>query len=235
METQEPVTDRGPGVSLANRRVSKIFTFHECNMRIVMTLSMSQDHMTKGTHEPEGSQRHMTAPLAARRPARNVRLRVAQDTNRAERIRQLKTAHPELTWSYIADQIGVRERSAIAWQKTGGISAKNAEKLAELFGVSYDFLWFGKEKGPTPDLLAGVSRIDQVDAVRDEFRGKVDKITAQLAAMEIDIESQNANLAQQTDLLERIQAAVTQQTALLADLTAGRGSASGASGDCADA
>jgi hypothetical protein len=162
----------------------------------------------------------MTAPLAARRTPRNVRLRVAQDTNRAERIRQLKTAHPELTWSYIADQIGVRERSAIAWQKTGGISAKNAEKLAELFGVSYDFLWFGKEKGPTPDLLAGVSRIDQVDAVRDEFRGKVDKITAQLTAMEIDIESQNANLAQQTDLLARIQAAVTQQTALLADLTA---------------
>jgi hypothetical protein len=161
----------------------------------------------------------MITPLAARRTPRNVRLRVAQDTNRAERIRQLKTAHPELTWSYIADQIGVRERSAIAWQKTGGISAKNAEKLAELFGVSYDFLWFGKEKGPTPDLLAGVSRIDQVDAVRDEFRGKVDAIVAQLTAMEIDLESQNAHGAQQTDLLERIQASITQLTGQLADLT----------------
>jgi transcriptional regulator with XRE-family HTH domain len=161
----------------------------------------------------------MTAPLAGRRPARNVRLRVAQDTNRAERIRQLKTAHPELTWSYIAGKIGVRERSAVAWQKTGGISAKNAEKLAEVFGVSVDFLWFGQEKGPTPDLLAGVAGLEHVEAVRDEFRGKVDQIVEQLTEMEIDLESQNANLARQTDLLERIQAAIRQQTELLADLT----------------
>jgi hypothetical protein len=167
---------------------------------------MSQDHTTKGTSCPVGESTPHDRAIGSTPTPRNVRLRVAQDTNRAERIRQLKTAHPELTWSYIADQIGVRERSAIAWQKTGGISAKNAEKLAELFGVSYDFLWFGKEKGPTPDLLAGVSRIDQVDAVRDEFRGKVDQIVAQLTAMEIDIEHQNANLAQQTDLLARIQA-----------------------------
>jgi transcriptional regulator with XRE-family HTH domain len=145
----------------------------------------------------------MTAPLAGRRPARNVRLRVAQDTNRAERIRQLKTAHPELTWSYIAGKIGVRERSAVAWQKTGGISAKNAEKLAEVFGVSVDFLWFGQEKGPTPDLLAGVAGLEHVEAVRDEFRGKVDQIVEQLTEMEI----------------ERIQAAIRQQTELLADLT----------------
>jgi hypothetical protein len=161
----------------------------------------------------------MTAPLAARRTPRNVRLRVAQDTNRAERIRQLKTAHPELTWSYIADQIGVRERSAIAWQQTGGLNPKNAEKLADLFGVSYDFLWFGKEKGPTPDVLAGVAGIEHVEAVRDELSSKVDQIAGQLAAMEIDLEHQNANLAQQTDLLERIQASIRQQTALLADLT----------------
>jgi hypothetical protein len=161
----------------------------------------------------------MTAPLAARRTPRNVRLRVAQDTNRAERIRQLKTAHPELTWSYIAGEIGVRERSAVAWQKTGGLNPKNAEKLADIFGVSYDFLWFGKEKGPTPDVLAGVSRIEDVEAIRDEFRGKVDQIVAQLTAMDLDIVQQNANLAQQTDLLERIQASVSQQTALLADLT----------------
>jgi hypothetical protein len=144
----------------------------------------------------------MTAPLAARRTPRNVRLRVAQDTNRADRIRQLKAAHPEMTWSYIAGEIGVRERSAVAWQKTGGLNPKNAEKLADIFGVSYDFLWFGKEKGPTPDVLAGVSRIEDVEAIRDEFRGKVDP-----------------NLAQQTDLLDRIQASVSQQTALLADLT----------------
>src|SRR3954467_1281074 len=114
----------------------------------------------------------MTAPLAARRTPRSVRLRVAQDTNRAERIRQLKTAHPELTWSSIGDQIGGREGSAIAWQQTGGLNPKNAEKLADIFGVSYDFLWFGKEKGPTPDVLAGVAGIEHVEAVRDEFRGE---------------------------------------------------------------
>jgi transcriptional regulator with XRE-family HTH domain len=175
--------------------------------------------MSQQPHEPEGSRYIMSASLSRRITPRNVRPRMA-DKERAQRIRTLKKQHPGMTWRHIADEVGVDTRSAQAWRKTGGISAKNAVKLAEVFGVSYEFLWFGKEKGPTPDLLAGVSRIDQVDAVRDEFRDKVDKITAQLAAVEIDIESQNANLAQQTDLLERIQAAVTQQAAVLADLTA---------------
>jgi transcriptional regulator with XRE-family HTH domain len=125
-----------------------------------------------------------------------------------------------MTWRHIADYVGVDTRSAQAWPKTGGISAKNAAKLAEVLNVSYEFLWSGEEKGPTPDILAGVSRIEQVEAVRDEFRDKVDQIAAQLTAMELDVEHQNANLAQQTDLLARIESAVTQQTALLADLTA---------------
>jgi hypothetical protein len=122
----------------------------------------------------------MSAALPQHRAPRTVRLRMAQDTNRAERIRQLKADRPDMTWGYIADHVGVRERSAIEWQRTGGLTSGNAEKLAELFGVSYDYLWFGEERGATPDLLAGVSKLEQVENVRGEFRSRVREINRKL-------------------------------------------------------
>lgn len=64
-----------------------------------------------------------------------------------------------MTWNYIAEQVGVRERSAAEWQKSGGISPDNARKLAKLFGVSYEFLWFG-EREDTPDLMAVTTGVE---------------------------------------------------------------------------
>lgn len=160
----------------------------------------------------------MSASLPQRHTPRSVRLRVAQDTNRAERIRQLKADHPGWTWAYIADYVGVKERSAVEWQRTGGLNSANAEKLAELFGVSYDYLWFGKERGPTPDLLAGVAHEDTVEDVREEFRGKVDAILDRLQHAETErsefkalIDQQNRLLADQSKLLD-------QQRGLLAEM-----------------
>lgn len=157
----------------------------------------------------------MSTSLSARSTPRTVRLRVAQDTNRAERIRQLKADHPEMTWGYIADRVGVKERSAVEWQRSGGLNSENAAKLADVFGVSFDYLWFGKEKTPTPDILAGVSDREQVEDVRTEFQGYVREIIDKLDTgqverdrMQLLIDEQNNLLAEQANLLKELRQVV---------------------------
>lgn len=67
-------------------------------------------------------------------------LRMAADQERADRIRALKQARPDLTWRRIADAVGVTERSATDWQVKGGISYENAKKLADVFEVDVDYV-----------------------------------------------------------------------------------------------
>lgn len=73
-----------------------------------------------------------------------------------ERIRGLREDSEETNRS-IADYVGVGERSVAAWVAGDGISYKNAKKVAELFDVSIDWLWRGREKGDTPDLMGALS------------------------------------------------------------------------------
>jgi transcriptional regulator with XRE-family HTH domain len=143
----------------------------------------------------------MSRSLPSRHTPRNVRPRVGE-TNRAERIRQLKKAHPEITWSYIANYVGVEVRSAQEWRRTGGISPKNAEKLAELFGVSYDYLWFGEERGATPDILAGVSKVEQVEDVRAQFLKLVEQHNSKLDRQNRTLERMERNQARIMRALE---------------------------------
>jgi isopentenyldiphosphate isomerase len=126
------------------------------------------------------------APLRASHSAHTVRLRMAADQERADRIRALKQDRPDLTWRRIADHVGVTERSAADWQVKGGIDYTNAEKLAELFEVDVDYIW----RGPvdTPDL----SRPDQ----QAEW----------MTRMEALIDRQNDLLERQSLILERIEA-----------------------------
>lgn len=88
---------------------------------------------------------------------------MAADLERAQRVRQLKDEHPELTWGRIADYIGIKERSVVEWQKTGGMDYANAEKFAELMGVSADWLWRGNQ----PD---DGSQLDRIEAKVDDLR-----------------------------------------------------------------
>lgn len=92
---------------------------------------------------------------------------MAADEARADRIRQLKAEHPELTWRAIADHVGVSERAAVEWQKSGGIEYENAKKLAQLFPESSaDYIW----RGDTPDLMGAVSGdTDEITALRNEI------------------------------------------------------------------
>src|SRR4051812_8110326 len=114
--------------------------------------------------------------LRGHEDARTVLLRMALDEERAERIKSLKAQHPELTWGDIADKVGVTERSAIDWQKTGGISHANCKKLAKVFGVDHHWLWSGVEQG-TPDLLgtlrADSDQLDRIEAKLDELLSRL--------------------------------------------------------------
>lgn len=108
--------------------------------------------------------------LRGREAPHTVLLRMARDQARAQRVRQLKEEHPELTWGRIAEHIGIKERSVVEWQKTGGMSYANATKFAELVGVSIDWLWRGDE--PESDDVTQLDRIEaKVDEVRELLRG----------------------------------------------------------------
>jgi hypothetical protein len=99
--------------------------------------------------------------------ARSVLLRMAADQERADRIRALKQARPDLTWRRIADHVGVTERSATDWQTKGGIDYANAVKLAELFEVDVDYVWRGPvEADRAPSPFAGQDALaDRLDGI----------------------------------------------------------------------
>lgn len=94
--------------------------------------------------------------------ARTVLLRMAADEARAARIRQLKDDHPGVTWGSIADAIGVKERSAVEWARTGGISYENAKKLSMHFECDLDWLWRGSEPTVANNGSNQLDRIEQL-------------------------------------------------------------------------
>lgn len=103
---------------------------------------------------------------------------MAASEERAARIRELKDSRPDLTWERIADYCGVKERSAIEWSRTGGITHENCMKLAGLFEVPEEWLWSGREApGGTADLMTQFqplpTRLDyieaKINAIMDHF------------------------------------------------------------------
>lgn len=135
------------------------------------------------------------ASLRTSRGARSVLLRMAADQERADRIRALKQARPDLTWRRIADHVGVTERSAADWQTKGGIEYANAEKLAELLEVDVDYIW----RGPADE-----------DRAPSPFNGR-DSLADQMAAFTEAIAKQNALLERQSEILERIERAISRE------------------------
>lgn len=121
-------------------------------------------------------------PGSLRRPrtARTVLLRMAADDSRAERIALLKEERPDLTWRRIADEVGVSERAAFEWKKSGGIDYENAKKLAAVFGVDVAYIWSGAETGRTPDLMAANHNNDSQLARIEE---RLDAILSYLEAL----------------------------------------------------
>lgn len=132
------------------------------------------------------------------RSARTVLLRMAADQDRAERIRSLKQARPDLTWRRIADFVGVTERAAADWQKKGGIDYANAEKLAEILEVDVDYIWRGPQNNGTPDLFPDATIEDRLDRMERRLMNL--------------LEQQNELLARQSEILEKIEAAMDEES-----------------------
>jgi hypothetical protein len=140
--------------------------------------------------------------LSTSRGARSVRLRMAADQERADRIRALKLDRPDLTWRRIADHVGVTERSAADWQVKGGIDYSNAEKLAELFEVDVDYIWRGSESTPSPFEQAAPVEV-RLDAVEGDLATILAAMTGQLTA-QTEVLSEVRDLLQDVkDLLGR--------------------------------
>jgi hypothetical protein len=136
------------------------------------------------------SRRYSGLSLSRQGTAHTVLLRMAEDQDRAARIAELKKCHPRLTWAKIAEETGVKERSAIKWQKTGALKPENAEALARLFGVDFDYIWTGP-RPETPDMFvdrrnrpAGPIAVNRVEGDLAEWLASIEDRLNTVAAAE---------------------------------------------------
>lgn len=127
---------------------------------------------------------HTKRSLARTRNRARVRLLMNEEQRLAisERLRELRENSPETNRS-IGDYVGVAERTVAAWVAgEQGMSYKHAQKVAELFGCDFDWLWRGKEPGEKTglmDALNGVEREDrlsQLEALIAENQTKLNQI-----------------------------------------------------------
>lgn len=128
-----------------------------------------------------------TTSLKPRRSPHTVLLRMAADIERAERIRSIKAARPDLTWPQVAEAVGVTERSVASWAQTGQVSYPNAKKLAAFLKVDLDWLWKGPRE--SPDLIAALST-SATQSRLDRIEGKLDLILASMLEQELEDDDQ---------------------------------------------
>lgn len=126
------------------------------------------------------TKRFTTASLRRDRSAHTVLLRMAQDADRAERIKALKADRPDLTWGQLAEAVNVSERSVLGWAQKGTISYANAKKLAAFLKVDADWIWSGRT-GESPNLMAVLDagsddRLGRIEAKLDALSQAVDQI-----------------------------------------------------------
>jgi transcriptional regulator with XRE-family HTH domain len=153
--------------------------------------------------QPVMNRRYSPLSLAGHGTARTVLLRMAEDQDRATRIAELKDRHPRLTWAKIAEQVGVTERAATQWKKTGAMKPENAEALARVFNVDFDYIWSGP-RPDTPEMF-----VDRRNAAVEpsEIAERLDRIDAALELAASERQQIAALLARQTELLEAMEAA----------------------------
>jgi hypothetical protein len=108
---------------------------------------------------------------------------MAKNTARAERIRALKKEHPELTWEQIGAACGVTARAAQGWSLTGRLAYKNAVALAELCGVTVDFIWSGE----TTATAVAAPRNAAVSARLTAIERRLEDLPDQVAAALVDL------------------------------------------------
>lgn len=111
--------------------------------------------------------------LKLRNSPRTVLLLMAENLERADRIKDLKKKRPALKWRLVAEAAGVKERTVVGWAQKGALSYEHAEVLAEVAEVDLDWLWRGPAQ-ESPDLMSALAQpevrdqLDQIEALLRE-------------------------------------------------------------------
>lgn len=100
----------------------------------------------------------------------------------ARRIREL-WEESGYTEEHVADTLGISISGFQKQKQSGGIRREHAEKLAELFGTTYEYIATGRtEKGDTPDPFAvngkPDDRLGHIEAVVEETRRLLRRLAA---------------------------------------------------------
>lgn len=141
------------------------------------------------------------ASQMSRNPERLAHLReMMEDAERRQQISERIRSSRErkaFTQPQVAKRVGVELRTYQNWEAGGGTSHENYELLAEILGVSFDYLLTGGDVGPVREDV--LSRLDATEDRAAELReavgaldGKLDRLLAQVAALASDVATMQA-------------------------------------------
>lgn len=114
-----------------------------------------------------------------------------------QRIKELRENSPETNRS-IAEYVGVGERSVAAWIAGGGITYDNAKKVAELFEVDADYIWRGRSRPETPDVIGVLNGSEEppvlarMEAKLTRVEHRQDQLLAELGELRAALRSVSA-------------------------------------------
>lgn len=116
----------------------------------------------------------------------------SQKAEIGQRIRDLREASPHTNRS-IAEEVGVSERAVTGWISGRGIAWDHVVAVAELFDVDRNWLWSGRHKGDTPDLMGDLSApVSSADLARVEqnLLGKIAELAGEVAKVQAALSAQ---------------------------------------------
>lgn len=120
------------------------------------------------TERPAAKTKVVMKPSQLANVAHSLRLQVALDeaarAGRADRIKRLRE-ESAYTQPALAEAVGVTLRAYQRWEEGGGIEWEHLEKLAEIHGVSVQWLHRGEERA-TPDVLGALSSSELLAELR---------------------------------------------------------------------
>lgn len=93
----------------------------------------------------------------------------------AERIRELRERSP-LTQPQIAERLHLTLRGYQKLEQRGTTKYERAQELADIHGVDPDWIWDGREKGPTPDPFAPREMVEFLATPVDELRREIERL-----------------------------------------------------------
>lgn len=120
----------------------------------------------------------------------------------AERIRQLRERSP-FTQPEVAEKLEIGLRAYQKLEERGTTKWERCEELARIYEVDPGWIWDGREKGPTPDVIGTLNGSDAkglravseaVQELRSEVRATRTEVLAELGKVR---EAQEALLRRQ--------------------------------------